>query len=122
MAGAGSRQKESHGRGKYAGKPHGESGGRVQRFLAVTVAFSAGRLDGQSPAVGLQKRHQPRTFPSRAATSLDLPPLNGTACRERHGEKAQRRRPVNFQPSSSFDTTWHRVATLQSALWTGVGS
>ena len=56
------------------------------------------------------------------ATTRDLPPLNGTACRERHGEKAQRRRPVNFQPSSSFDTTWHRVATLQSALWTGVGS
>ena len=23
-----------------------------------------GRLDGQSPAVGLQKRHQPRTFPN----------------------------------------------------------
>ena len=29
-----------------------------------------GRLDGQSPAYGLQNRHQPRTFPSRAATSL----------------------------------------------------
>ena len=33
-----------------------------------------GRLDGQSPAVGLQKRHQPRTFPSpcrhRSVSSL----------------------------------------------------
>jgi len=29
-----------------------------------------GRLDGQSPAVGLQKRHQPRTFPARAASGL----------------------------------------------------
>lgn len=32
-----------------------------------------GRLDGQSPAVGLRKRHQSRPFPSRAATGAVVP-------------------------------------------------
>ena len=66
--GRGRVKKDFHGSRKYAGKPHGDSGGSVQRFPDPTAAFGAGRLhgrlDGQSPAVGLQKRHQPRTFPS----------------------------------------------------------
>jgi hypothetical protein len=40
----------------------------VRDFRPRLAAFPArrlhGRLDGQSPAVGLQKRHQPRTIPS----------------------------------------------------------
>jgi hypothetical protein len=42
----------------------------LPRLAAFADRRLRGRLDGQSPAVGLQNRHQPRTFPSRAATSL----------------------------------------------------
>ncbi len=35
---------------------------------------------------------------------------------------AQRLRSANSHPSSAFDTTWHRVAILQSARGIGVGS
>ena len=43
---------------------HGSSGISAPRLAAFSARRLHGRLDGQSPAVGLRKRHQPRTFPS----------------------------------------------------------
>lgn len=63
-----------------------------------------------------RRRFRDVTLWQRAAAATDPHPLHGTAFRERRRRKAQWRRPANFQPSSPFDTTWHRVATLQSAL------
>ena len=74
----------------------------VQRFPDPRAAFAGrrlpSRLDGQSPAVGLQNRHQPRGFPGRATTGLPAVLAAG----------------LSIQPSRSSHVTMSTATTTTS--------